>query len=105
MSAQIADLRGQTKMAKVILTMKLMPENPEVDLEMVYSQAESMINNYTDTVEIKKEIEPVAFGLKALKVVFVVDEAKGSPDDLEKQLEGIEGVQSVETIDVRRALG
>jgi len=92
-------------MAKVILTMKLMPENPDVDLEMVFSQAESMINNYTDTVEIKKEIEPVAFGLKALKVIFVMDEEKGSPDDLEKQLGEIEGVQSVEVIDVRRALG
>ena len=92
-------------MAKVILTMKIMPENPDVDLEMVYSQAESLINNYTDTVEIKKEVEPVAFGLKALKVIFVMDEEKGSPDDLEKQLTDIEGVQSVELVDVRRAVG
>ena len=90
---------------KVILTMKLMAENPDVDLNIVYGQAESLIKNYTNTVEIKKEIEPVAFGIKALKVTFIMDESMGSPDDLEKQLGEVKGVQSVETIDVRRALG
>lgn len=92
-------------MAKVILTLKLMPENPEVNLDVVAGQAESMINNYTDTVEIKKELEPLAFGLKALKFMFVMEEGKGSPDELEKQLTEIDGVQSAETIDVRRAVG
>lgn len=92
-------------MAKVILTMKIMPESPDIDLNAVFTKAEGMINNFTKTVEIKKEIEPIAFGLKALKVVFVMDEGKGSPDDLESQLGRIEGVQSVEVIDVRRALG
>jgi translation elongation factor EF-1beta len=34
-----------------------------------------------------------------------MDEALGSPDALEETIRGIEGVQSVEVTDVRRAIG
>ena len=48
---------------------------------------------------------PVAFGLKALNVTFVMDEKKGSTDALEADLGVIEGVESVEVTDVRRTIG
>jgi translation elongation factor EF-1beta len=38
-------------------------------------------------------------------MIFVMDEAKGSPEPLEKDIAKIKGVQSVEVIDVRRAIG
>ena len=53
----------------------------------------------------KTEQEPIAFGLKALKITFVMDEDKGSTDPLEETLKNLDGVNSVETIDVRRAVG
>ena len=34
-----------------------------------------------------------------------MDESKGSTDALEEDIKGIEGVNSVETVDVRRAIG
>jgi len=34
-----------------------------------------------------------------------MDEQKGSTDPLEKEIQAIEGVNSVEVIDVRRAIG
>ena len=43
--------------------------------------------------------------LNALKIIFVSDEAKGGTEELEKDIETIDGVNSVEVIDVRRALG
>ena len=53
----------------------------------------------------KIEEQPIAFGLKALNIIFVMDEAKGSTEPLEDSVSDIEGVQSVEITDVRRAVG
>ncbi|MBR9693047.1 elongation factor 1-beta [Candidatus Woesearchaeota archaeon] len=93
-------------MAQVIITFKIMPETPEVDLEAIQKAAEEKINAFVgEEAEKKVEIEPIAFGLKALKITFVSDEAKGGTEDLEVEIAGFDGVQSCEVIDVRRALG
>lgn len=82
-----------------------MPESPEIDLGNLEKQAMGMITKFNEGKETKTLIEPIAFGLSALKIIFVMDEKKGVTEALEKQLEGIEGVQSVECVDVRRAVG
>lgn len=92
-------------MAKVIVTIKIMPVSPETDLEKVQEGALEKIKTFAGEGETKQEIEPVAFGLKALKITFVMDEAKGATDPLEQEIQTIEGVNSVEVIDVRRAIG
>ena len=78
-------------------------------LDNIFETATGHINSFVDDAhkggEIRKEVEDIAFGLKALKITFVMDESIGSADALEEQLKEIEGVKSVETIDVRRALG
>ena len=58
-----------------------------------------------DEAQKKIEQEPVAFGLVALNIIFIMDEDQGSPDALEVSLATIEGVQGAEVTDVRRALG
>ena len=92
-------------MAKAIVTLKIMPESPETDLEKISVEAVKKIIAYAGDGDRKKEIEPIAFGLKALKLIFVMDEAKGSPDALESEISRIKGVHSIEIIDVRRAIG
>ena len=82
-----------------------MPESPEVDLEQLKVKVKEAIVNYAGEGETKDEVVPVAFGLKALKIIFVVDEAKGGTDALEREVSEIEGVNSIEVIDVRRAMG
>ncbi|MBS3128039.1 elongation factor 1-beta [Candidatus Woesearchaeota archaeon] len=91
-------------MAKVIVTLKLMPDSPEVDLSLVKDHARKLVEKYGAQYG-KDEMHPVAFGLKALHLILIVDEEQGSTDKLEAQLKTIQGVQSVEVIDVRRALG
>jgi|TARA_B100002003_G_C14041419_1_gene501813 elongation factor 1-beta len=98
-------LKDQTKMAVVIITLKIMPKSPETDLNNVEAQAKAKIIDFSETKEIKTEQEPVAFGLKALKIIFVMDENKGSTDSLEENIKTIDGVNSVEAVDVRRAIG
>ena len=92
-------------MAKAIITIKIMPKSPDVDLEKIGLIAEEKIVSFAGEGERKKEVEPIAFGLKALKITFVTDESKGGVEPLEKDIETIKGVNSVEVIDVRRAIG
>jgi len=92
-------------MANAVVTFKIMPVSPKTDLEKVAEEAVKKIIAYAGDGDRKKEIEPVAFGLNALKIIFVMDEKKGSPEPLEKEIANIKGVNSVEIIDVRRAIG
>jgi len=92
-------------MANVIITFKIMPEEPGVDLTKIEKQVKEKIEAHVGPGEMRTEIEPIAFGLKALKITFVMDEQKGATDPLEEQVQTIEGVQSVQVIDVRRAVG
>ncbi|MBW3021240.1 elongation factor 1-beta [Candidatus Woesearchaeota archaeon] len=91
-------------MADAIITFKIMPESPEVDLKDLENKATEMIAKFGGEVG-KVDIQPVAFGLKSLNLIFVMDETLGGTDDLEKDIEDLEGVMSCEVTDVRRALG
>ena len=82
-----------------------MPETPDVDLKKLEEDALNKIKEFAGEGETKIEIEPIAFGLKALKITFVMDENLGSTEPLEKSISEIEDVSSFEIIDVRRAIG
>ena len=97
--------RDQIKMTNVIVTLKIMPETPEVDLAKIEEEVKKQILEFAGEGEIKVSEEPVAFGLKSVNIIFIMDESLGSPDALEETIKGIEGVQSVEVTDVRRAIG
>ncbi len=91
-------------MASVIITVKIMPTSPDTDLKKVQDGAEKLITDYGAQFG-KAEVEPIAFGLSALNIIFIMDESKGATDPLEDQLVELDGVQSVEVTDVRRAIG
>ena len=92
-------------MANVVVTVKIMPESPDVDLTKLEADAKQKIAEYAGEGETKTEIEPIAFGLKAVKILFVVDEAKGSPDPVAESIAELDGANSAEIVDVRRAVG
>ena len=91
-------------MARVIVTLKIMPEAVETDLSRIETEATKLITEFGGVVG-KSEQEPVAFGIKALKLMFVMNEDIGSTESLEEDIRKIEDVASVDTIDVRRAVG
>ena len=105
MCARVVIFQVQIKMVNIVITMKVMPESIDVDLNELENKVVKEIKEYTGETQVKKEIEPVAFGLKALKITFVMDENKGSTEKLEDKISVINGVKSVEVIDVRRAIG
>jgi elongation factor 1-beta len=93
------------KMAKVILTMKIMPDSPDVDLSGLKDNLEKKIKRFAGETQIKFEESPIGFGLVALNATFMVSEDGESTDKLEEELKNTEGVNSVEVTDMRRALG
>jgi elongation factor 1-beta len=92
-------------MASVVCTLKIMPESPDIDLPSIEAKAKHAIEQFTGKKDTKTEIEPVAFGLKALKIIFLTPENKGSPDEIAEKVAAFEGVNSAEIVDVRRAVG
>ena len=80
-----------------------MPEDLEVDLKKLEKDVKALINKFGEVGKV--EVEKIAFGLEALKFIVVYDENKGGTDFLEDNMRNIEGVSSVEVVDVRRAIG
>lgn len=91
-------------MTSVIITLKIMPREPGVDLVKIENKAKELISRFGGEVG-KVEIEPIAFGLKALRLIFVMDEAIGSTEKLEEEIASLDSVESVSIVDVRRAIG
>lgn len=104
MSALNAVSRARTKMADVVVTLKVMPDSPEVDLKVVEKKVGNLIAEFGGELG-RVEKEPVGFGLVALKLFFVMPEAKGSTEPLEEQIKTLKEVGSVDVVDVRRAIG
>ncbi|PIU29945.1 elongation factor 1-beta [Candidatus Woesearchaeota archaeon CG07_land_8_20_14_0_80_44_23] len=91
-------------MATVYITMKLMPENPDVNLEHIEKLAREKIESHGIKVHSAEKV-PIAFGLVSIQIIMMADEQKGSTDLLEFELSKIPGVESVQVIDVRRGIG
>lgn len=82
-----------------------MPASPEVSLEQLQEKAMIEIKGFAGDTETKVEVTPVAFGLQMISIIFVADEAKGSPDVVSEKIASFDEVSSAEISDVRRALG
>ena len=91
-------------MASVIVTLKIMPSEPGVDLVKIENKAKELVSRFGGDVG-RVEIEPIAFGLKAVKLIFVMDEKIGSTEKLEEDIAALDYVESVVVEDIRRAVG
>jgi len=91
-------------MANVVVTLKVMPKGIDVDLKALSELVKEKISAFGGEVG-KVEEKPVAFGLRSLIIYFVMPEEKGSTEPLEKEIEMLNDVESVDIVDVRRAIG
>jgi len=82
-------------MANMYLTLRVMPENAEVNLDALTEKINTAVISCEGKI-VKTEQEPVAFGLKALKMIIVCDESKSSDEfenaikELEREIKGRE---------------
>ena len=92
-------------MARVVVSLRIMPQSPEVNLSDLETKSKNEIVKFCNSGEFRVEIQPIAFGLKALMILFVMEESIGSTEKLEQKISQLDGVESVEVTDVRRAVG
>jgi elongation factor 1-beta len=81
-------------MADVVVQMKVLPEGTEVDLNKLQEQIKDVLPK---GVRIYKVVEePIAYGLKCLKVTVIMPDAEGGTDPVENAIASISEVQRVE---------
>lgn len=90
-------------MAKMYITFKILPESPDIDLEKLKEKIKDQVEKLNGKYQ-SSDVEPIAFGLKALKLTFMFDESI-STDPVEEKISENEEVSSVSVIDMRRAFG
>jgi elongation factor 1-beta len=87
-------------LGKIIIVYKIFPSESTVDLEVL---KEKITKELADVASIKRFAEePIAFGLKALKVNMVLPEEEGIANETEKRMAAIEGVGQIQTLGLTR---
>lgn len=82
------------------IKIKLMPTSPEANLKEIEEKAKEIVDD-EGGFNRQYEIEPIAFGLKAIIAFFEWPEEK-EIEYLEEKFRNIPNVQSVQTIDMRK---
>jgi len=90
-------------MSIVAVKIKIMPDSSETDI-MKMEKNVKIILEKNEIKNPKFEVQPIAFGLKALIITFGWPEEK-ELESLEEELKKIKEVGSVQVIDIRRAIG
>jgi len=85
-------------MGDVVAKYRVMPESPEINLEDIKSKITGLLPENAKRHAIEEK--PIAFGLKALEVTIVVPDKTGDTGAFEEAMEKIEGVMSVETVEI-----
>lgn len=83
-------------MGEVGLQYRVLPEGIEVDLEDLKKKIQGVLPG--GAALRASETKPLAFGLKALHVLIVLDDKKGGAEQVETAIAGVPGVQSVEIV-------
>lgn len=90
-------------MGVIAVKIKLMPKSPETDMKKLEREVIGLLDK--EKVQNPSfDIQPIAFGLKALIVMFGWPEDK-ELEPLEEKFGKIKEVNSVEVLDIRRAIG
>ena len=92
-------------MAKAIITFKLMPESPDVDLEPIKEQAQAIAREKGAIGEMQVKEEPIAFGLKAVLVMAMYSVENHDFEAIAAEMQKIKEVQSAEVAKMDLALG
>jgi elongation factor 1-beta len=87
-------------MGTVAIKFRVMPEGPDVDLDNLEVRIREIVDEKGAEMQ-GVEVKPFAFGLKAMEMAVTMPDSGGNVSDaIEEAIDGIEGVQSVEVLEV-----
>ena len=92
-------------MAKAIITFKIMPVSPDVDLGPIKEKALAIARENGSIGEMQAREEPIAFGLKAVLILAMYEVQGGEFDEIAAKMGEIKDVQSSEVAKMDLALG
>jgi len=84
----------------VAATLKIMPSDIDVDLNSINDKISKIVEKFGRVNNF--EIKPIAFGLKSLEVVILLNDSTGGIDKIESEIKKISGVSEIEVTDVTR---
>jgi len=92
------------KVAKVMVILRILPADVEVDVEGLRERIQTAISKLGEGFALQSyRVEPIAFGLKALRLAIVMpEETEGGTYLLEETVRSVEGVGEVEVEVVSR---
>ncbi len=88
----IMGLKGDSMGRNVIVNFKIMPESPETNLEEIEKKIREM--NFGNITDVK--VEPIAFGLKAIRMLMILPDEGNIADETQEKIKNIEGIHEVE---------
>ena len=90
-------------MTKLVARIKILPTDIEIKLDGIVDKLKSSLQ---DGIQIKNSTkEPIAFGLNALIVDFLLEDKEGQMGKLETMVKDTEGVSEIEIMNLGRQLG
>jgi len=92
---QNAGSQGRDVMGGVAVIVRVMPESPDVNFDELKRALKAKLPGIHEMRE-----EPIGFGLKAIKLAAVINDAGGETDAIEESLNGVPGVERAEIVEV-----
>jgi len=89
-------------MGEVAVQLKIMPNSPDVDLKGLSNQITSQVAQYGRIYSY--EVQPIAFGLKAMMLTVIIEDKEGGTEALEASISEIDKVESVQVVAATRML-
>ena len=87
---------------KISLLMRVLPEDPSTDLKTVEANVRKALPK--DATLEQTQVQPFAFGLKALMCQLTVPDVEGEADKMEELLRSVPLVQGVEFVKMSRVI-
>ena len=92
-------------MARAIITFKVMPESPDVDLEPIKTKCLEIAKVAGAVGEMQTKEEPIAFGLTAVLVLGMYQVEGSDFEAIAGKMTEVENVQTAEVAKMDLALG
>lgn len=87
----------------MFIKIKILPNDPSSNIDDLKEPVRKIIKTFQGDVK-EFQVEPIAFSLESLIVLFEIQENKDT-EQIEKSLEDLDEISSIQVLDIRRAVG